>query len=133
MSGTFLDTGYLIALINKRDDLHEVAIEASKTFHEPFFTTQLILVEIANSLSLPPQRPLAISIIERIQGDALTTIVPLSSERFEKALTLFKERSDKSWGMVDCFSFIVMDEFRIKQALTFDEHFRQAGYKVPLL
>jgi predicted nucleic acid-binding protein len=133
MSGTFLDTGYLIALINKRDDLHEVAIEASKSFHEPFLTTQLILVEIANSLFLPPQRPLAINIIEKIQDDALTTIVPLSSERFEKALTLFKERSDKSWGMVDCFSFIAMDEFGIKQALTFDEHFRQAGYKVPLL
>ena len=35
--------------------------------------------------------------------------------------------------MVDCFSFVAMDEFGVKQALTFDEHFRQAGYRVPLL
>ncbi len=39
MSGTFLDSGYLIALVNKRDNLHEVALEASSKFHGPFFTT----------------------------------------------------------------------------------------------
>jgi len=133
MSGIFLDTGYLIALVNKKDNLHDIAIEASNKFHGPFFTTQLILIELANSLCLPPQRQLAIDIIEKTKEDPLTTILSLSSDRFEKALSLYKKRSDKSWGMVDCFSFIVMDEFGIKQGLTFDEHFRQAGYKVPLL
>jgi len=133
MSGIFLDTGYLIALVNKRDNLHNIAVEASKKFHGPFLTTQLILIELANSLCLPPQRPLAINIIKRMQNDPLTTIVPLSPDRFEKALSLFKKRFDKSWGFIDCFSFIAMDDWGIKQALTFDEHFRQAGYKTPLL
>lgn len=133
MSIIFLDTSYLIALINKKDELHEVAIDAAKQFHGPFLTTQLIFVEIANSLCLPAQRPLAISTIEKIQNDPLTTIVSLSAERFKKAFSLFKRRPDKSWGMIDCFSFMSMDEFNIKQALTFDEHFRQAGYSVPLL
>ena len=68
-----------------------------------------------------------------MQDDPLTTIVPCSSDRFERALELYKSRTDKSWGMIDCFSFVVMDEFRVKQALAFDEHFRQAGYTVPLL
>ncbi len=63
----------------------------------------------------------------------LTTIVPLSADRFKNAFSLFKRRPDKSWGMIDCFSFIAMDEFNVKQALTFDEHFRQAGYGIPLL
>jgi len=133
MSGIFLDTGYLIALVNKRDNFHNVSVEASKKFHGPFITTQLILVELANSLCLPPQKPLAVNIIEKMQQDPLTTIVSLSSDRFEKAFSLFKKRSDKAWGFIDCFSFIVMDEREIKLALTFDEHLRQAGYKTPLL
>ncbi|MBI4691186.1 MAG: type II toxin-antitoxin system VapC family toxin [Nitrospirae bacterium] len=133
MSGVFLDTGYLIALVNKKDNLHKIALESSEKFQGPFITTQLVLIELANSLCLPPQRPLAITIIEKIQNDPLTTVVPLSPDRFDKALSLYKKRSDKSWGLIDCFSFIVMDEFGVKQAITFDEHFRQAGYKVPLL
>ena len=133
MSGIFLDTGYLVALVNKRDNFHNIAVETSKKFHGPFITTQLILVELANSLCLPPQKPLAVNIIEKMQHDPLTTIVSLSSDRFEKALSLFKKRSDKAWGFIDCFSFIVMDGWGIKQALTFDEHFRQAGYRTPLL
>ncbi len=133
MNAIFLDTGYLIALINKRDNLHEVAVKASGKIHGPFLTVQLILIELANSLCLPHQRPLAIDIIRKLQGDPLTTIIPCTPERFDKAWELFVKRSDKSWGMVDCFSFSAMDEFGIKQALTFDEHFRQAGYIVPLL
>ncbi|MEK6582008.1 MAG: PIN domain-containing protein [Nitrospirota bacterium] len=132
MSGIFLDTGYLIALVNKKDNLHKAAVEAAEKFNGTFLTTQLVLIELANSLCLPPQRPLAIKIIDRIQTDPLTTIVAITTERFERALSLYKKRSDKSWGMIDCFSFVTMDEFGIKQALTFDEHFRQAGYKVPL-
>ena len=129
----FLDTGYLIALVNKRDNLHEAAAAAAIKYHGPFYTTQLILIELANSLCQPAQRPLALTIIEKMQTDPLTTIVELTPERFEKALLLYKKRSDKTWGMIDCLSFTVMDEFGVKQALTFDEHFRQAGYKVPLL
>jgi len=34
---------------------------------------------------------------------------------------------------VDCFSFVVMKEERLKMALCFDEHFRQAGFEVPLI
>ena len=68
-----------------------------------------------------------------MRDNPLTTIVECTSNRFEKALALFKKRPDTSWGMVDCFSFIAMDELGVKQALTFDEHYKQAGYNVPLL
>jgi len=133
MNGIFLDTGYLIALVNKKDDLHKIALDASRKFHGPFLTTQLILVEIANSLSLPGNRNLAINIIKKMKADPQTTVVLFSSEGFEKALAFYKKRPDKSWGMIDCFSFIAMEEFGIKEALTFDEHFKQAGYSTPLL
>jgi hypothetical protein len=133
MNSVFLDTGYLIALISNKDNLHRNAVTASTKFHGPFITTELVLVELANSLCLPSQRPIAVKIIEKIQADPLTTIEPLSADGFVKALQFYKKRADKEWGMIDCFSFITMETLGIKTALTFDQHFKQAGYKTPLL
>jgi len=55
----FVDTGYFLALLRKRDSLHQVAVEASEEYDGPFVTTDLVLVEIANALSLPAYRAYA--------------------------------------------------------------------------
>lgn len=132
-SSIFIDSGYLIALIRKKDKFHPVALEAAELYSGPFLTTDLILMELANSLSKPTYRKTVVSVIEKIQADSNTIIVPFSSKEMSKAFSLFKRRGDKTWGLVDCFSFVVMKENQIKQALTFDDHFRQAGFETPLL
>jgi predicted nucleic acid-binding protein len=38
------------------------------------------------------------------------------------------QRKDKAWGLVDCASFLSMQERGISQALAYDEHFKQAGF-----
>jgi predicted nucleic acid-binding protein len=129
----FLDTGYLIALLRKNDQFHAAAMEASELYPGPFLTTDLILVELANSLSKPLHRKTVVTVIEKIQADSNTTIIPFASEGMSKAFSLFKRRKDKTWGMVDCYSFVVMKKKRIRDALTFDEHFRQAGFETPLI
>lgn len=133
MSTVFLDTGYLIALINKNDSLHKKAEAAAHKFQGPFITTELILVELANSLSVSQQRQLALKVIDKIRADSFTTVISFGADGFEKALSFYRKRSDKGWGMIDCFSFVTMDELGIKRALTFDEHFKQAGCETPLL
>ncbi len=45
---------------------------------------------------------------------------------------LYCQRNDKNWGIVDCISFIVMEERRITEALTTDIHFQQAGFRALL-
>lgn len=129
----FLDTSYLLAIIRKRDALHAAALIASVNYSGPFVTTDLVLVELANSLSQPPYRSTAANIIDRIRADKNTQVVSFDSEGMEKALTLYKDRPDKAWGLVDCFSFVVMKERRLKVALSYDDHFKQAGFEVPLL
>ena len=57
-------------------------------------------------------------------------IVHLSSELFNRGLTLYKKYQDKDWGLVDCISFVVMKEAEIHAALTFDRHFVQAGFQI---
>jgi predicted nucleic acid-binding protein len=56
-------------------------------------------------------------------------IVPLSEDLYQRALLLFAERGDKEWSLVDCLSFVVMQDRDIQAALTTDRHFQQAGFR----
>lgn len=64
----FLDTSYLIALIRKKDARHHDALAAASIFTGRFVTTDLVLVELANSLALPPTRAVVISAIAKNQN-----------------------------------------------------------------
>ena len=59
-------------------------------------------------------------------------IVPLSEAIFARAFQLYRTRPDKEWGLTDCISFTVMQERGLTAALTTDEHFGQAGFRVLL-
>jgi len=37
-------------------------------------------------------------------------------------------RADKDWSVTDCVSFVVMEQHGMKEALTADHHFAQAGF-----
>jgi predicted nucleic acid-binding protein len=60
-------------------------------------------------------------------------IVPLSEDLYARAFRLYRERADKEWGLTDCVSFVVMQDRKISEALTTDEHFQQAGFCALLL
>ena len=44
-------------------------------------------------------------------------------------MQLYGTRHDKNWSLTDCFSFVVMEQRRLVQALATDHHFRQAGFE----
>ncbi len=132
----FLDTAYINALFNTRDQWHskalewEIKLEAEKRL---LVTTQLVLVEIGNGLSRPPFRQNAASIIRNLQNNSAVEVVPVTPTTFARAFDLFEQRPDKSWGLTDCFSFITMQDNQLTDALTTDDHFRQAGFNALLL
>ncbi|TVR65516.1 MAG: hypothetical protein EA420_02900, partial [Candidatus Competibacteraceae bacterium] len=65
-----------------------------------------------------------------LENDISVEITPLSELLYKEALWLYRERSDKEWGLIDCISCLVMKKKGIYQALTTDEHFRQMGFQV---
>ena len=52
----------------------------------------------------------------------------ISKEIDTKAWELLINRQDKEWSLVDCSSFIVMQDRKITESLTNDHHFEQAGF-----
>ncbi|CAK8715136.1 hypothetical protein GCAAIG_04530 [Candidatus Electronema halotolerans] len=57
------------------------------------------------------------------------TLIYMNPVLFKQAVNLFNRYQDKTWGLVDCLSFVVMREMQITTALTFDHHFEQAGFR----
>jgi predicted nucleic acid-binding protein len=132
LSPLFLDTAYIFALVNTRDQWHGLAVEWQQKLEgeqRPLLTTELILVEIADGLSAIKFRAQASQIIAALQSSPHVEIVPFTSQLLADALTLYEQRQDKDWGLTDCASFVVMRARGIVEALTVDEHFQQAGFQ----
>lgn len=131
----FLDTGYTIALSVESDEHHERAVELAEQLEAEqtrLVTTRAILLETGNALSKERYRKSAIELLNALEEDPLVEIIPLSEELFAEAFELFRNRPDKEWGLVDCVSFIVMQERGLTEALTPDKHYEQAGFRALL-
>ncbi|CAG0966960.1 hypothetical protein PHYC_01036 [Phycisphaerales bacterium] len=59
-------------------------------------------------------------------------VVPAEASAWLAALSLFRERPDKEWSLVDCSSILICREQGIQRILTADHHFTQAGFEVLL-
>ena len=97
-----------------------------------FVTTRAVLFEVGDALCKPRHRLSACRLLDALEADAQTQIVPTGEELCVRALDLFRQRPDKDWSLTDCLSFVVMTDFGLTQALTTDEHFEQAGFKALL-
>ncbi|TFI53450.1 PIN domain-containing protein [Mastigocladus laminosus UU774] len=125
----FVDTLFVVALINQRDQYHQRASELADNLEtHPLITTDAVLLEIGNALARNYKNE-AIEIIEHFCTSDEVEIVRLTPELFAQAFTLYKIHQDKGWGLVDCISFVVMKQAEVSQALTFDQHFVQAGFQ----
>ncbi|WP_199310487.1 type II toxin-antitoxin system VapC family toxin [Phormidium tenue] len=126
----FIDTSFIIALINERDQYHTQALDLSDLYIEqPVAITDAVLLEIANSLARRYKNE-AIEVIEQFLDSEDVEVIRLTPEIFDRAFELYKTRPDKEWGLVDCVSFIIMQDRHIQEVLTFDQHFAQAGFRI---
>ena len=130
---TFIDTQFVVALVNERDEFHEPAVRIARQYvGQPLLTTDGVLLEIGNALARNFRQE-AVGIIERFLTSENITIVRLTPKLFDEGFSLFKSHADKHWGLVDCVSFVVMRQEFIQDALTVDHHFAQAGFNALLL
>ena len=135
MDRVFADTGYWIALLNPRDDLHQKAAATSREYSpNQIVTSEMVLTEFLNSFSDygPRPRQAAARAVALLQNTPQIVIVPQTSQPFDKALKRYQDMADKSWSLTDCASFLIMEEQRLTAALTHDRHFAQAGFQTLL-
>lgn len=136
MTRVFADAGYWIALLNARDGLHAKARDVSADLGNPrIVTSELVLMEVFNALAGKGEflRRAAGALFDRIRLHPDAEIVPMNSNAFRDAVALYRARGDKTWGLTDCTSFLIMRQRGITVALSGDREFQQAGFEALLV
>jgi len=128
----FADAVYWIALLNAKDSLHHRAVSLSRSpDHTVVVTTEMVLTEVLNAFAARGDRlrEAAAELVLHLKGDENVRVVPQTSLQFDAGLQLYRTRRDKTWSQTDCVSFQIMEREGIAEALTYDLHFEQAGFK----
>jgi predicted nucleic acid-binding protein len=132
MKPVLADTFFYLAVLNPKDARHESARVWSDNYDGPILTTTWVLTELADALAKRNQRDWFNDLYQALLDDPQLEILPVNQEQWERGRQLYASRLDKDWSLTDCISFVVMQERGLKDALTGDHHFEQAGFKALL-
>jgi len=128
MNELFADTSFFVSFITPRDENHELAAEYMSEFDGRIITTALILVELANYLSRTSERRRFVPFARDLRSDKRFQILASDTQLIDGGILEFARTPDQKWSFTDCTSFVVMRRRKIREALTADHHFEQAGF-----
>ncbi len=133
MSKLFVDTSGWGNLVDRSQPFHSLAAtlyRLARQQNHKIITTNYIMAELVALLTSPLQltRPQIITFVQSIKQSSYINILHIDAETDARSWQLLNSREDKNWSLVDCSSFVVMQQRNITEALTSDRHFEQAGF-----
>lgn len=131
MKVVFADTGYWIALLNPQDELHNKARKISELLNPVhIITSEAVLIKVFSYFSQQGEmfEEVASNLIDSVHQHPNTTVVSQTSVQFRAGMLFHMKRPNQAWSLTDCVSFKIMESQGISEALTYNEHFEQAGY-----
>jgi predicted nucleic acid-binding protein len=132
MSEVFADTSGWASAFVRTETYHAAAASYLRQWQSDgtlVVTTNYVINEVSALLtsSLRVPRPQQIAILNSIWVASWVEVVHVDPALDSAAHRLFQSRPDKLWSLVDCASFVVMEQRGITSAFTNDHHFEQAG------
>ena len=131
MTALFLDTGFLIALESRSDQHHDAARRYWRLFCDHpslLITASFVFDEAVTFFNSRSRHDKAVEIGTYLKTNHLVEMQTVDGSLLDLAWDMFKLHSDKRYSLTDCVSFVVMKQRNMTNALTFDQHFRQAGF-----
>ncbi len=128
----FLDASYLIALELSNDQNHQLALSHWQTLDKKMInlvTTSYIFDEVVTFFNSRFLHQKAVEVGQKLITSNKIQLVHIDENLFFQGWDIFQKYEDKSYSLTDCISFVVMQKLGINEVLTFDNHFRQAGFQ----
>lgn len=135
MRAVFADVGYWIATVDEDDALHLKAVALARSVAAlEIVTTEMVLTELLNHVADfgPTYRRKAVGLVRSLRQSQAVRVLPFTEALFEAALLRYERFRDKQWGLTDCASFVIMESLGLTDALAYDHHFQQAGFRARL-
>lgn len=130
-SEVLVDTSGFYALLVRGDDRHAEAVEwlrGARRRRRGFVTTDYVLDETLTLLRARGKSHLVEGFIKGTLDSMVCRVLWTDVDRFTAVVKLFMRQADHDWSFTDCLSFHVMRELEVREALTKDVHFVQAGF-----
>ena len=133
MSEVFADTSGWASFFIRTERHHAQAASLMAQWKQEerrVVTTNYVMSELVALLTSPlnVSRSTVLHHIKAIRSALWIEIVHIDPSLDTAAWELLADRLDKKWSLVDCASFIVMEQRNLTDALTADRHFEQAGF-----
>lgn len=133
MSKLFIDTSGWASLFHPDDLFHALAQSIYENIRKDgirLVTTNYVIAETVALLTSPFRTPrqAVIDFVNGIKSSTLVDLVHIDESLDNQSWDLLSKRVDKKWSLVDCSSFVVMQNDGITESLTSDHHFEQAGF-----
>jgi uncharacterized protein len=133
MPGLFVDTSGWGHLVDRRQTHHQYTAflyRNARQQRDKIITTNYIIAELVALLTSPLRisRSDTVAFINGLKSSPYVEVVHIDRDLDSQAWQLLANRQDKDWSLVDCASFVLMQQRNITQALTADHHFEQAGF-----
>jgi uncharacterized protein len=129
----FADTAGWMACADASDPAHRKAVAVRDSWIEDgglFVTSDYVADETLTLLRLRLGMDAAEAWWRQVDGSSRVRWEYISLARADKARGLFFRYRDKDFSFTDCTSFILMRELKLREALTTDHHFLQAGFGI---
>jgi predicted nucleic acid-binding protein len=126
----FVDASAWIAITHTRDSHHDEAMTIMRRLLNDdagLVVTNWTAYEALSFLKSRAGYGAASVLRQTFEDNELVWWEPVTPEIEEKALDMFWRFADKTWGVVDCASLVVMALTGCQRAFGFDRHFVEAA------
>lgn len=133
MKNLFLDSAGLFALYAANDQHHAEAASAFRGLLNQkvtFWVSDYVFDEISTLLLMRAGHAAARECGEWLRTSARVRFMRLNVEQWEAAWSMFKHYDDQNFSFTDCTSFVLMRQLKLYEAFTFDQHFKQMGFRL---
>jgi predicted nucleic acid-binding protein len=130
----FLDTGFLFAYVSEKDQDHERVNEVLEAHRGERLADLLVTTNhvVAETITLVAKRghrdpgirhDHAVEVGGQLLAGVFGQVHHASAEEEREAFAYFERHRDKSYSIVDCLSFVIMEKMGIREAWAVDEDF----------
>jgi predicted nucleic acid-binding protein len=129
----FGDSAAWLVFFDRHQPNHAALRQAIGTFSHRsvmIYVTDYVIDETLTLVLARAGHSAAVACGEWLLRSPIVKVVRIEPDQWDQAWALFRRYDDRKYSFTDCTSFVVMQQYKLVDAFTFDHHFEQMGFRL---